>query len=125
VKYLHLGLLLFYCGFIFYLSDQSSLPTPMLFPHQDKLFHFIAYGILAALALNTLKYVVEPFSLAVCGAFIFCALYGASDEWHQSFVIGRDASFLDWLADCSGAFLALVLYRGALDFIKIIISHFR
>ena len=97
----------------------------MLFPHQDKLLHFIAYGILAVLALNTLKDIIVPFRLATCGAFIFCAMYGASDEWHQSFVIGRDASFFDWLADCSGASLALVFYRKILDVIERTVSHFR
>jgi len=80
----------------------------MLFPHQDKLFHAVAYGVLAILAINSLKYFIKPYHLAVRGAFIFCAAYGLSDEWHQSFVMGRDASILDWFADCSGALLALV-----------------
>ncbi len=37
---------------------------------------------------------------------LFCSLYGLSDEWHQSFVPGRDASLGDWLADTIGAVLA-------------------
>ena len=39
------------------------------------------------------------------------ALYGATDEWHQSFVPGRDASVLDWLADLCGVTLG---YSGTL-----------
>jgi VanZ family protein len=31
--------------------------------------------------------------------------YGAIDEFHQSFVPGRDCNVWDWLADTLGAFL--------------------
>jgi VanZ family protein len=37
----------------------------------------------------------------------FCISYGASDEWHQSFVPGRDADLLDLLADTTGGLLAI------------------
>jgi VanZ family protein len=30
-------------------------------------------------------------------------LFGATDEWHQSFVIGRLADPYDWAADTLGA----------------------
>ena len=33
------------------------------------------------------------------------ALYGASDEWHQSFVPNRTASVADWAADVAGVLL--------------------
>ena len=38
--------------------------------------------------------------------------YGALDEWHQSFVPGRDASVGDWMADSVGVMLALVLFSS-------------
>ncbi len=38
--------------------------------------------------------------------------YGALDEWHQSFVPGRDASVGDWMADSAGVMLALVLFSS-------------
>lgn len=44
-------------------------------------------------------------------ALIFSSAYGASDEWHQSFVPGRLADAADWLADTLGAMLALLLIR--------------
>jgi len=111
VKAFHLSLLIAYSGLIFYLSHQSSLAAPMLFAHQDKLFHAGAYAVLAVLSLNYVKCLTRSFKLALCVAFIFSALYGISDEWHQSFIIGRDASVLDWLADCVGALIALACYR--------------
>ena len=38
------------------------------------------------------------------------SLYGATDEWHQSYVPGRYAEVADWVADTLGALLATVLY---------------
>ncbi len=35
--------------------------------------------------------------------------YGMLDEMHQSRVVGRDASMLDWLADVVGAGLSVVV----------------
>jgi len=45
---------------------------------------------------------------------LVATLYGMSDEWHQSFVHGRDASGFDVLADAAGALLVSVfLFREA------------
>ena len=38
--------------------------------------------------------------------------YGALDEWHQSFVPGRDASVGDWVADSAGVMLGFVLFSS-------------
>ncbi len=38
--------------------------------------------------------------------------YGALDEWHQSFVPGRDASVGDWVADSAGVMIGLLLFSG-------------
>ncbi len=38
--------------------------------------------------------------------------YGALDEWHQSFVPGRDVSVGDWVADSAGVMLGLLLFSG-------------
>ncbi|MCF6323602.1 MAG: VanZ family protein [Gammaproteobacteria bacterium] len=45
-------------------------------------------------------------------AFCLTAIYGVSDEWHQSFTPGRDTSFLDVMLDMLGASLAVYFYRG-------------
>ncbi len=36
--------------------------------------------------------------------------FGASDEWHQSFVPGRSAELADWVADTAGAACAAMFY---------------
>jgi VanZ family protein len=92
-------------GLIFLLSGQSKLPTlPTLFGI-DKVQHIGAYAVfglllLRATALTGLKPYIR--------SFIIGALYGASDEFHQSFVPGRDMSGFDWLADVAGLAIALL-----------------
>lgn len=83
----------------------------MLFPHQDKVHHMGAYFIMGVLAWLCFRaYLSKPWLLSLC-SILFCSLYGISDEWHQSFVPGRSADVLDWVADTVGATLALVLIQ--------------
>jgi VanZ family protein len=101
--------LLFYCMAIFWLSHQPSLPMPMLFEFQDKLHHFTAYFLMGVLAWRNFRHFIKlPFSLTVVSV-VFCSLYGISDEWHQSFVVGREADVWDWVADTLGASAALLV----------------
>lgn len=96
-----------YAGAIFALSSLEN-PLPALSSRlSDKLLHGAEYaglGLLLALALSRSLPRFGPFPLAVAAA-LAAAAYGASDEWHQSFVPGRDASALDWLADAAGSAL--------------------
>jgi VanZ family protein len=56
-------------------------------------------------------YFTNPIKVIIA-SLLFCSLYGVTDEWHQFFVIGRDASFLDWFADTIGALIAIsILYN--------------
>jgi VanZ family protein len=87
---------------IFYLSSQSH-PVPLIAEHVwDKLLHFLEYGGLGALLYRALRGegLSGPRALGVAAAA--AAVYGGSDEWHQSFVPLRDSSFRDWLTDLLG-----------------------
>jgi VanZ family protein len=42
-------------------------------------------------------------------------LYGAVDEWHQSYVPGRDVSVADWAADILGVVLGYFAIRMILS----------
>ncbi len=114
IKVLDFTLLIFYCLFIYWLSDQSSLDHPFDFGFvaQDKLYHAGAYSIMGLLAWRSFKHgFSSPIILALL-SIAFCSLYGLSDEWHQSFIAGRQSDSADWVADTSGAVLAnLLLYK--------------
>jgi VanZ family protein len=43
-------------------------------------------------------------------ALVFCAIFACLDELHQIFVQGRGAEFKDFLMDCTGAIMGLVLH---------------
>ena len=100
-----------YAALIFFLSSQSTLPMPMSFPNQDKLVHASAYAVMGLLAWRALKHEYKGGWLAVLSVAL-ASCYGVTDEFHQSFVVGRDADVWDWLADTIGATLMVAwLYR--------------
>lgn len=95
-----------YMAVLFALSAQPVLPSPPGL--DDKTEHFTAYGGLALVTLRatsggTLAGVTMG---AAAGAWAIASAYGATDEFHQSFVPGRDSDILDWRADTLGAGLA-------------------
>jgi VanZ family protein len=46
----------------------------------------------------------------IVSAVVGAALYGVTDEFHQSFVPGRDASVFDLIVNTIGATVAVVLW---------------
>ncbi len=103
-------MLAIYFLFIYWLSDQSSIPAPIWFEGQDKLYHAGAYFIMALLAWRVVRHLFDK-PIIVCFMSVgFCSLYGFSDEWHQSFVWGRESDIADWVADTTGATLAMLLW---------------
>lgn len=113
-RYLGWAALLAYMGVIFYLSHQPQIPVPMRFPHQDKLLHFLAYFVMGALAAHA----IYPGSVKkrFWWALFLASAYGASDEFHQSFVPGRDVDVLDWVADTAGGWFGAFSYLRAVRF---------
>jgi VanZ family protein len=95
-------------AFIFFLSSQSDVPGARYF--WDKLLHAVGYAGLGVLALRAFHGGFErPRLAATIGAGVTVILWGISDEFHQSFVPGRDATAWDVLADAVGFALAVVL----------------
>jgi VanZ family protein len=109
IKILDFALLILYCLFIYWLSNQPSLPAPMWFAIQDKFYHVGAYFIFGILAWRSFKHLQNQTIILAIVSFIFSSLYGISDEWHQSFIEGRFSDFNDWIADTVGAGLAVFL----------------
>jgi len=100
---------------IFYLSSQSTISGTSIFPHEDKLLHFIAYSILYFLFLGCFKELDETTYLK---ALVLVLLYSISDEIHQHFVVGRDASIADIIADMIGAVFIMIVVRKSNGFFK-------
>jgi len=104
-------------GAIFILSHQpgDSFDLP-LFPGADKLAHMTIYGVLAASVIYAFPgRLRQPGSKMVfCVALAVAALYGLTDEFHQSFIAGRDMSGFDVVADVVGAGMVCLIwyYRG-------------
>ncbi len=102
-------LLLLFCAVIFYASHQPTLLVTLPYQQQDKFVHLLVYAVFATLTWRFFSHWHKPLNIQIIVVLIFVALYAASDEYHQSFIVGRTASMLDWLADMLGASLA-VLY---------------
>ncbi len=67
----------------------------------DKLVHGIEYAVGGFLAAAALRRDRRFWTWTT--AVVFCVAWGALDEFHQSFVPGRDATVMDLAADAVGA----------------------
>jgi VanZ family protein len=81
---------------------------------EDTWLHLVEYavlGFLLARLLATIRGGDSPsFALVVILPALLSTLYGASDEWHQSFVPGRDASVEDLVMDAVGSLVGALAY---------------
>jgi len=101
--------LLLVFGGIFYLSNQPSLTIiPPLFLHQDKVFHMGAFFLLFISMIINRDLYRGGHPLTVL--FLIGVIYAVSDEFHQSFVPGRDCSAGDLVADVAGLGIGLLSY---------------
>lgn len=103
--------LLAYSGIIFILSSLKGSDIQMSFSVWDKLEHAVEYAVLGFLAARAFNFSwrFTP-KLLWFTAVVFCVMYGISDEFHQSFVPGRDASLGDVVADSIGGMLGATIY---------------
>lgn len=99
---------------IFTASSMKFEQGPPIFPGDDKVAHFIEYGILASLFYNALIKTfinIKGKFVTVILAVLFSVIYGITDEIHQLFVPTREFSFFDLTADFIGsAFFCAVFH---------------
>jgi glycopeptide antibiotics resistance protein len=77
-----------------------------------KCAHVTEYAVLALLLWRALRsiQVLRTKTLTIFGAVLLgCALFAASDEFHQTFVKSRTPSVRDVLLDIAGALLGLLI----------------
>ena len=100
-------------GIIFFFSHQpgDSLDLPV-FPGADKLAHMLAYGVLSATVIFSFSSETRRRrrGLVLAAALLVPLLFGLSDEYHQSFVVGRRAELLDLAADGAGGLVVGLIW---------------
>lgn len=97
---------------LFQLSSRSDVGPAGRVP--DWLTHGAAYLVLAGLLCRALAGGLRPLPAAAAGlAACLATAYGVTDEYHQSFVPGRDASVADIFKDAGGAAIGAWLFRRA------------
>jgi VanZ family protein len=97
------GPVIAYMALIFLLSGQPQPPLPEQV--SDKQGHSLGYmGLALTIGRALAGGVASGATLRTASAAAaLAALYGATDEWHQSFVPGRSSDINDWYADAAGA----------------------
>jgi len=107
------GPVILVAGAIFTLSHMPSPPSPSRAP--DWLLHGAEFGLLSLLLARALaggwrgRLNMRRAVLTI----LLGVLYGASDEWHQSFIPGRHAAAGDLVADSAGTLLGLAAAAAA------------
>jgi hypothetical protein len=101
---------IFWGVIIFLFSSQPTVVVSEIYWPDfffKKTIHLIEYGSLFVLLYRALKGTVKrkPFHLALF-AFILTVLYAASDEYHQTLIMGRTGTLRDIIIDSFGAGLA-------------------
>lgn len=133
--------LLLWMGLIFYFSHQTaiesdnisdgliSLIVKFLMPGASDLTvtnivenlsfivrkgaHFSLFAVLGFFSfLSVITYEKLHITLRVIISFLIGALYAVSDEYHQTFVVGRSGELRDVLIDSSGVLLAVLVCLG-------------
>lgn len=90
-----------------YLSSQEHIKQMPTFWNADKVVHFFCFAgfsFWVAFACN-----IKTYKMTWLPTLII-SLWAVTDEIHQSFTPGRDASVFDWLADTTGAFVGAMIF---------------
>ena len=80
-----------------------------------KLGHFSEYMALGFFSFSYLSNLfvennnVKDFKKTGILSFLFSVIYASSDEFHQTFVQGRDGNIIDVLIDSSGALVGILI----------------
>lgn len=90
-------------GVVVWASGHGQVAAPDIVDF-DKIAHFSIFGLMATL-------VVRPFRRRhLLWAVAIVSVFGLTDELHQSFTPGRSMDVFDWVADTSGAVVAVCAY---------------
>lgn len=112
------GPALVWAAILFLLSELREVPPALesFTVLNNKLIHFLLYSTLGA----ALAWGRHRGGERVAHAVLLVAgyTYGALDEWHQSFVPGRNPSVADWVANVAGVTAGYFVFLGALRVLR-------
>ena len=105
-----------WCALIFAASHRPNLRVSdddLIDFVLRKAAHMFVYGVLLVLIVRALEGVGADSVRAIAAAWCATLAWAISDEWHQTFVVGRAGQGSDVAIDMIGASIAaaLVLYR--------------
>lgn len=94
---------------------EATLPSTTgdtLFPHFDKVAHFVVFGLIAYLCAYLLhRYDIATDKIRLAGILLFVVVLGIFVEWLQSHTPGRVATIYDLIANIIGAGIFLALWK--------------
>ncbi|MBN1756383.1 VanZ family protein [bacterium] len=110
-KHKFLLLFILYSIMIWVLSSLTKPELPIKFSGIDKVIHILEFMVLGFLGIFAYRetWTGKNSKLSITVSFIVCSSYGAIDELHQYFILGRNASFNDFLADTLGVGLGIII----------------
>lgn len=92
---------------IYYCSTMTGQEVEHVLPWHiwDKALHFGIFTVGAALLAAALRITAGwPWRVVIVLTIVLLSIYGASDEYHQTFTAGRSGGDVgDWTADSLGA----------------------
>ncbi len=97
---------------IFLASHQSNIKLPDIgISLEDKVLHMLAYLVFGVTLMVAVRRNFPDFKIIKVIIIVFAcgALYALSDEFHQYFIPGRTADVFDWLADCAGIGVSILV----------------
>lgn len=103
---------IFWMAIIFFLSSRPTIKTTEIY-WQDfivkKTAHFIEYAILSFLYIRAFLASEVSRKKSFLLAFLISLVYAISDEYHQSFIPGREPRVRDVIIDSMGAIFAIYI----------------
>lgn len=104
---------------------EMETPPETVEHYVRKSAHFSEYGVFSGLIFGSVAFLLRYFKKSPYKAAfvspVFCLVYAASDEFHQSFVAGRSPELKDVIIDTSGGIVA----AGGICLIMLIVSKAR
>lgn len=116
-----LVLLIAYYGLISIVSGKSDLPPLPFLAHLDKVIHYLEYIPIGFLSFRLYYYFFSHcrkpwlFLWSLGTGLVLAAV----DEYHQSFVVNREASVWDGFADGLGVATGMILYYWGAPFLRV------